>query len=194
MVIADAAAVQSHPQGVLTALTTWHDHSMERRDLIIGVTLAAVAAHNARAQPPTRKYRLAIFHPATPIASMVETGPSHYAALFGELRRLGYIEEGNLVVERFSGEGRPETYGEVAREIVRIAPDVIFPVSNRLVRHLQSHTRKIPIVATGLFSAAASAFALMMNSERLGRIRHSSASSGSEYCGGALPTAFRIFG
>ena len=147
MVIADAAAVQSHPQGVLTALTTWHDHSMKRRDLLIGVTLAAVAAHNARAQPPTRKYRLAIFHPATPIASMVETGPSHYAALFGELRRLGYIEGGNLVVERFSGEGRPETYGEIAREIVRIAPDVIFPVSNRLVRHLQSHTRKIPIVA-----------------------------------------------
>src|SRR5215204_2381411 len=78
---------------------------------------------------------------------MVETGPSHYAALFGELRRLGYLEGENLVVERFSGEGRPETYGEIAREIVRTAPDVIFPVSNRLVRHLQSHTRKIPIVA-----------------------------------------------
>jgi len=120
---------------------------MKRRDLIIGATLAVVGAGNARAQQSTGKYRLAIFHPATPIGSMVESGPSHYAALFGELRKLGYIEGGNLIVERFSGEGRPERYGEIAHEIVRSTPDVIFVVSPRLTRHLQAQTSKIAIVS-----------------------------------------------
>src|SRR4051812_16867685 len=46
----------------------------------------------------------------------------------------------------------------------------------------------------GLCSAMASVLALVMSTERLGRITHSSASSGSGYCGGALPTVFRIFG
>ena len=46
----------------------------------------------------------------------------------------------------------------------------------------------------GLFSATASALVLVVNSERPGRVCHPSASSGSGYCGGALPTVFRIFG
>jgi hypothetical protein len=46
----------------------------------------------------------------------------------------------------------------------------------------------------GLFSAAACTRVLMMTAERLGRIGHSSISSGSGYWGGALPTVFRIFG
>src|SRR3954451_6031549 len=118
---------------------------MKRRDLIIGATLAVFASH-ARAQQPTRRFRLAIFHVATPVPRMFETGPSHYAALFGELRKLGYVENNNLTVLRFSGEGRPERYGDIAREVVRLGPDVIFAVGARLVKSLKAESNKVPIV------------------------------------------------
>ncbi len=119
---------------------------MKRRDLIIGATLASIGVGGARAQQPTHKFRLAIIHVATPVSSMLETGLSHYAALFGELRKLGYVEDSNLTVLRFSGEGRPERYGEIAREVVRVRPDVIFAVGARLVKSLQAESNKIPIV------------------------------------------------
>src|SRR5829696_8365772 len=118
----------------------------QSHDLIMGATLASIGAGDAHAQQPTRKFRLAIIHVATPVASMLETGLSHYAALFGELRKLGYVEDSNLTVLRFSGEGRPERYGEIAREVVRVRPDVIFAVGARLVKSLKAESNKVPIV------------------------------------------------
>jgi hypothetical protein len=61
-------------------------------------------------------------------------------------------------------------------------------------RGLVANIRQPGPMASGLCSAMASVLALVMSTERLGRIAHSSASSGSGYCGGALPTAFKIFG
>jgi hypothetical protein len=39
--------------------------------------------------------------------------------MFGELRRLAYVEGQNLVVERYSGEGQTANYTELASEVVR---------------------------------------------------------------------------
>ena len=66
--------------------------------------------------------------------------------LFSELRRLGYVEGQNLIVERCSAEGRPTHFPEVAREVVRLQPDLILAPSARLVRALQAETPTIPIV------------------------------------------------
>jgi putative tryptophan/tyrosine transport system substrate-binding protein len=58
--------------------------------------------------------------PLVSIADMSESGGNpNYAALFKELRRLGYIDGVNLVVTRYSGEGREERYPELCREVVR---------------------------------------------------------------------------
>ena len=69
-----------------------------------------------------------------------------FRALFQELRRLGYVEGQNLVVERYSGEGRTEYYAELARNVVRRKPDLIFAVSARLVQHFKAATTTIPVV------------------------------------------------
>ena len=45
-----------------------------------------------------------------------------WAAFFGELRRLGYVEGKNLVVERYSGEGRVERFRDLASNVVRRNP------------------------------------------------------------------------
>jgi putative tryptophan/tyrosine transport system substrate-binding protein len=79
---------------------------------------------------------------------MVETGDhSGYRALFKELRRLGYVEGRNLIVERFSGEGRTERYADLAREVVSRSPDVVVTSYGPLVKIFQSATAAIPIVA-----------------------------------------------
>jgi len=91
--------------------------------------------------------RLAIITPTAPVAEITEI--SHlppYRVLFTELRKLGYVEGRNLIVERYSAEGRPERYPDLAREVVRTRPDVILALTNLLVSSLQAATDTIPIV------------------------------------------------
>ena len=65
---------------------------------------------------------------------------------FSELRRFGYVEGNNLVVEEFSAEGHPERYADVARQAVSRNPDVIVAVGSFMVKAVRSATGTIPIV------------------------------------------------
>jgi hypothetical protein len=76
---------------------------------------------------------------------MNESG-RYFKALFGELRRLGYVEEQNLIVERYSGEGKIAHYAELASEVVRQQPDVVFTSGNPMIRYFKEATTTIPIV------------------------------------------------
>ena len=105
---------------------------MRRRDFIKGITASTTWPVVARAQQTAKMYRIALAHPSASIAEMSESGGnSNYAALFKELRRLGYIEGVNLVVTRYSGEGQEERFPELCREVVRTKPDVIVTASTR---------------------------------------------------------------
>ena len=91
---------------------------------------------------------MAIFHPAIPPTLLTETGGgSAWRAFFGELRRLGYVEGENLIIERYSAEGRHERYADLAREIVTRNPDVIVTGTNPVVTVFKAATSTIPIVA-----------------------------------------------
>jgi putative ABC transport system substrate-binding protein len=78
---------------------------MRRREFIgslIGTAVAWPLA--ASAQQSAKVYRIAIVSPAVPAKEINETGSlPTYQALFGNLRRLGYVEGHNLIVERYSG-------------------------------------------------------------------------------------------
>ena len=71
--------------------------------------------------------------------------------MFEELTRLGYVEGRNLLIERYSGEGRAAHYPELAREIVSRNPDLIIAFSPFLVLDLKAVTSTIPIV--GIFAS-----------------------------------------
>jgi ABC-type branched-subunit amino acid transport system substrate-binding protein len=60
-----------------------------------------------------------------PAASINDKGMRLWQAFFEELRRLGDVEGENLAVERYSGEGRPERFADLAREVVSRNPDLI---------------------------------------------------------------------
>src|SRR5262245_5765888 len=98
---------------------------MKRREFIAGLFVAA-SSRQARAQPPAKVQRIAIATVAIPIAEITETSSfPFYRVFFHELRRFGYIEGRNLIVERYSPE-RPTV--ELARDVVRSKPDVIFSI------------------------------------------------------------------
>jgi putative ABC transport system substrate-binding protein len=65
---------------------------------------------------------------------------------FDELRRLGYVEGKNIVVEVYSGEGRTDGIRSLARELVRRNPDIIYTCWLELLFELKAATATIPIV------------------------------------------------
>jgi putative ABC transport system substrate-binding protein len=98
------------------------------------------------AQTPAKIHRIALIHPSLPVTHQTESSGPGYRTFFSELRRLGYVEGKNLLVERYSGEGRIDQYGELARMVVQRKPDLIWALSSRMVQQLKAATSVIPIV------------------------------------------------
>jgi putative tryptophan/tyrosine transport system substrate-binding protein len=119
-----------------------------RREFITLLGGAAAWPLAARAQQAVTQRRIAIFHPAIPTTLLTETGGgSAWRAFFAELRRLGYVEGQNLVIERYSAEGHHERYAGLTREIVARNPDVIVTGTNPVVIAFKAATSTIPVVA-----------------------------------------------
>jgi putative tryptophan/tyrosine transport system substrate-binding protein len=113
---------------------------MRRRQFItlLGGTVAWPLA--ARAQQPPKIARLGILLFSTPQAD------PQMAAVHHALRDLGYIEEHNLVIEYRYAEGRPDRLPELAADLVRVKPDVIFALGGDVAIAAVKATRTIPIV------------------------------------------------
>src|SRR5215207_5978439 len=114
---------------------------MRRRDFIGALGGAAAMPLAARAQQYATPQRMVMFHPSIPPALLTETGGgSAWRAFFGELRRLGYVEGKNLIIERYWAEGRHDRYADVAGEIVTRNPDVIVTGTNPVVTVFKAAT------------------------------------------------------
>jgi putative tryptophan/tyrosine transport system substrate-binding protein len=121
---------------------------MKRRAFITLMGAALARSTAVRAQQSTTQQRIAIFHPAIPTTLLTETGGgSAWRAFFGELRRLGYVEGENLIIERYSAEGHHERYADLAREIVNSKPDLIVTGTNPVVIAFKAATSTVPVVA-----------------------------------------------
>jgi putative ABC transport system substrate-binding protein len=119
---------------------------MRRRDFI--VRFAGTAAGwplAARAQQ--RPHRLAFVHSGVPADKLTESaGPFWVRRVYQTLRDLGDVEGSNLVVERFSAEGRAERFASLAAEVVSRKPDVILANLNDLAKAFTVATSTIPLV------------------------------------------------
>jgi putative tryptophan/tyrosine transport system substrate-binding protein len=121
---------------------------MRPREFTIALLLAA-AIRPVRAQQPAKQHRIAIVIPAGPVTSISDTGTRPFQAFFEELRRPGDIEGQNFTVDRYSGEGRPEGYADLAREVVDRKPDLIVAGNDAIAKASQAATGTIPIVWIG---------------------------------------------
>jgi putative ABC transport system substrate-binding protein len=162
---------------------------MRRRKFIAGAAATAALgfAQAVCGQTGARSggmKRLAIVHPAEPPERLSISGRRAYKAYFVELSRLGYVEGKNLIIERYSGDGRPEHYEDVARAIVASHPDLIISISGRITVLLKSLTTTIPILATSADPVASGIVTSMASPE--GNITGISADAGVELWGKRL--------
>jgi putative tryptophan/tyrosine transport system substrate-binding protein len=113
---------------------------MNRRQLIAllgGVFLAAPL--QAHGQQPGRTYRIGCLYPNP------REAPQHIA-LFDELRRLGFIEGQNLIIDPHGFGLRSEQFLQAAVELVNARVDAILAGGNSAIRAAQQATTTIPIL------------------------------------------------
>src|SRR5262249_23689087 len=114
---------------------------VRRRDFITLLGGAAAAwPLAARGQEPGRIYRLGCLF-TSPRDS------TDYLALFDELRRLGFIEGQNLVIDAAGFSLLPERMEGHAADLVKAGVDVILAGGDAAVRAAQRATASIPILA-----------------------------------------------
>ena len=103
---------------------------MRRRDFIAGLMIAAVTAR-AQAQQTGKVYRIAFAYATAPLTDIHQASQGSFVipAIFEELIRLGYHEGRNLLIERYSGEGRALHYPDLWEDVGGFVTRIVFAVA-----------------------------------------------------------------
>jgi putative tryptophan/tyrosine transport system substrate-binding protein len=129
---------------------------MRRRDFILLFgSVAAAWPLASRAQEAGRTCRIGGMS-ASPLSQ------PYWVAVFDELRRAGYVEGQNLIVDWRPYSSHVELIPAFAAELAQSKPDVIVAVGDAAIRAAQNVTKTIPIlgstddmVASGLINSLA---------------------------------------
>jgi len=119
---------------------------MNRRDfLLAAATFVAAMPHAMAQQSPTKKRIAVMILGPWKAAEIMRIGRDPIGTAFlEELKRLGYVEGENLVIDRYVA--RAENYADVSREVVDAHPDVIICYTITLAARFKELTSTIPIV------------------------------------------------
>ncbi len=117
---------------------------MDRRQFLLVTAALASGLRPAAAQQPTAKKRLAVIG-FTKVETLRIGGDPYAHVFFEELKRLGYVEGENLIVDRW--QFQPGRVADIAREVVEANPDVIASWGSPMTSRLKAATTTIPIVA-----------------------------------------------
>jgi putative ABC transport system substrate-binding protein len=106
-------------------------------------TLAFVLAfspRSARGQAPAKVVRLGV------LIFGRRPADANVPRLLEALRALGYVEGRNLALEYRFAEGQPERLPELAADLVRQKPDIIYIAGGDVARHARQATQTIPVI------------------------------------------------
>jgi putative ABC transport system substrate-binding protein len=115
--------------------------------LVVAAVLFGILAWPlpARAQAPTKVFRLALLGTSNPVAAK-----STEDGLRTGLRDLGYVEGQNLVIVSRYAEGKLERLPALAAELVQSRPDVIVTAGAQAIRAVKQATATLPIVMASM--------------------------------------------
>jgi putative tryptophan/tyrosine transport system substrate-binding protein len=116
-----------------------HFDRLKRREFVTLLGGAAAWPLVARAQEPRCVHRLGVLH------QLPRTAPQ-FAQLFDGLRREGFIEGRNLIVDSRGFDSRSEQYKERTALLVNSGVDVLVCGGDLTIRAAQQVTRTVPIV------------------------------------------------
>jgi putative ABC transport system substrate-binding protein len=114
---------------------------MNRREFILALGGAVAWPLAARAQQPTKSYRIGMLE----TISAALNAP-HLDAFRKGLRELGYVEGKNYTIEYRSADGRAERFPELAAELVRLGVDLIVVRGTPGTIAAKNATGRIPAV------------------------------------------------
>ena len=114
---------------------------MERRDFIALVGAAAVWPLVAKAQQPTKTYRIGMLETVSPALNTAEL-----EAFRRGLRELGYVEGQTYKIEYRFADGQAERFPELADELVRLGVDLIVTRGTPATIAAKTATRTIPVI------------------------------------------------
>jgi ABC-type uncharacterized transport system substrate-binding protein len=119
---------------------------MQRREFITFLGRTAVAwPLDALAQQTSKVWRVGMLD-----TTSAALNAPNVDAFRRELRRLGYVEGQNLIIEYRTGEGRIERFPELAVELVRLNVDVIVTRGTPGALAAKNATATIPIVMAAI--------------------------------------------
>jgi putative ABC transport system substrate-binding protein len=128
---------------------------MRRRAFIAGLGGVAAWPFVAQAQQPERPRRIGV------VMAYVENDPNGQAqvtAFREQLGKLGWTEGNNLRIDFRYGADDPDRIREQARELLRLAPDLMVSNSNAVTAILQSEVPTIPLVFVSVSDPIGSGF------------------------------------
>ena len=113
---------------------------MDRRAAVLSLLAFGAAPPGALAQQTARVSRLGVLLYTTPRLD------PNVATFREELRKRGYMEGKNLLVDYRFAEGNPDRLADLAVELVNLKPDVIFALGGDVIPAARKATRTVPIV------------------------------------------------
>jgi putative ABC transport system substrate-binding protein len=124
---------------------------LNRRKFLFAAS-ALTLSRGGYSQPPKKAYRIGLVLTTSPIAEMLGPEPAHprIRAFIRELRRLGYSEGGNLILDRRSAEGKFERFGDILAELLRLKPDLLVTLGGPMTLAAKKLTDTVPIIAVGV--------------------------------------------
>jgi putative ABC transport system substrate-binding protein len=117
---------------------------MRRREFISLITSAMAWPFAARGQAG-KVYRIGVLEPTPAVQNA-----TNFNALRDGLRKLGYVEGQNLVIEYRSADGRAERFPDLASELVRLKVDAVVTRGTPAVQAAQQASGTIPIVMAAM--------------------------------------------
>jgi len=112
---------------------------------IIAITATLIGCGGiADAQQPAKVWRIGVLVSSSPSLNV-----SRDAALRDGLRKFGYVESQNIIMEFRYAEGKLDRLAELAAELVRLKVDVIVVGGTRVALAAKQATSTIPIVLAG---------------------------------------------
>src|SRR5215212_3826702 len=127
---------------------------MRRREFVAGLAGTMALPFGAGAQQPPRVRRLGILT----LLSQRDDVDERISAFIAGLRELGHIPGGTIEIDYRFAEGDTERLPSLAKELIALAPDVIFAGEPSPARVLQSITHDLPIVCPALTDRVADLF------------------------------------
>jgi putative ABC transport system substrate-binding protein len=129
---------------------------MRRRDFITLLGGTATWPLVARAQQGERMRRIGV---QIGQAESDRQGQAFVAAFRDELRKLGWIDGGNIRIEtRWAAAGDAEARQQFAKELVALQPDLVLSHGTPTTATLLQQTRTIPIVFAAVSDPIGSGF------------------------------------